>query len=66
LSWAAELVFADDALVPVRLALDPVFSMFARFGELSNNLVATLFAVIFAKRGRELQGLPRSNLCVAV
>jgi hypothetical protein len=41
---ALGLILPDDALVSVRLALDPVLKYATRLGELSNNFVAT-FAI---------------------
>ena len=53
---ALGLVLADDALVPVHLALDPVLKYATRLGELLNNFVAT-FALSTMTR-RKVQGLP--------
>jgi hypothetical protein len=55
------LVLPDDALVPVRLALDPVLKYAARLGELPNNLVATLSFAVSTKTGRKVQGLPNGK-----
>ena len=58
---ALGLVLPDDALVPVRLALDPVLKYATRLRELSNNLVATLSFAISTKTGRKVQGLPNGK-----
>ena len=60
-SPALDLVFPNDALVPVRLAPDSVLKRITRFGELSDNLVATLPLAIFTKPGRKVQGLPNGE-----
>src|SRR5438477_8266842 len=52
---ALVLVLTDDALYPVRLALDPVLKYATRLGELLNNPVAT-FALSTLTR-RKVQGL---------
>src|SRR5947208_16762930 len=58
---ALGLVLADDALVPVQLALDPVLKNAARLGELSDDLVAPLAFVISAETRRKVQGLPNDK-----
>jgi hypothetical protein len=46
-----DLVFSDDALVSVHLALDSILRHFIRFGELFNNLVATPSRDVFTTNG---------------
>jgi hypothetical protein len=58
LSTPLDLIFPDDALLPVRLALDPVLKDVACFRKLPDYLVAPLAFSIFAGTGRKVQGLP--------
>jgi hypothetical protein len=55
------LIFSDNALLPVRLALDPVLEHVARLRKLPDYLVAPLASTIFAEGGRKIQGLPNGK-----
>jgi hypothetical protein len=58
---ALDLIFPNDALMAVRLALDAVLKRVTCLGELSNNLVATLSSAIFTQTGRKSQDLPNGK-----
>src|SRR5215213_2424305 len=56
------LIFPDNALLPVRFALDPVLKHVVCFRKLPDHLVAPLAFFIFAEIGRKVQSLPNEKL----
>ncbi len=54
LSTPLDLIFPDDALLPVRLTLDPVLKHVAGLRKLPDYLVAPLAFSIFAGAGRKV------------
>ena len=54
LSTPLDLIFPDDALLPVRLTLDPVLKHVACLRKLPDYLVAPLAFSIFAGAGRKV------------
>ena len=53
-----DLIFPDDALLPVRLALDPVLKHVACLRKLPDHFVVPFACATFAETGRKVQGLP--------
>ena len=58
LSTPLDLIFPDNALLPIHLALDPVLKHVACLRKLPDHLVAPLAFSILAGTGRKVQGLP--------
>jgi len=48
---AHNLIFADNALLPIHLALDPILKHIPRLGKLPNNFVAALCFAVLTKTG---------------
>src|SRR5690348_8415595 len=58
LSTQLNLIFPDNALLPVRFALDPVLKHVICFRKLSDYLVTTFAFAVSPEIGRKVQGLP--------
>jgi hypothetical protein len=58
LSTPFDLIFPDDAFLPVHLAFDPVLEHVACLRKLLDYLVMTLAFATFAETWRKVQGLP--------
>src|SRR3954466_7141726 len=58
LSTPFDLIFPDDALLPIHLVLDPVLKHIACLRKLPDYLVASLAFSILAGTWRKVQGLP--------
>jgi hypothetical protein len=58
LSTPLDLIFPDNALLPIHLALDSVLKHVACLRKLPDHLVAPLAFSILAGTGRKVQGLP--------
>jgi len=48
---ALNLIFADNAFLPIHLALDPILKHIPRLGKLPNNFVAALCFAVLTKTG---------------
>ena len=60
------LIFPDNAFLPVRLALDPVLKCATCLRKLPDHLVAPLASAIFAEARGKVQVCPTENLCIAM
>ena len=61
LSTPLNLIFPDNAFLPVRLALDPVLKRATCLRKLPDHLVAPLASAIFAEARGKVQGLPNGE-----